>query len=435
MRKLSILVLVVFLILAVGCGKSGKNSSSTEGQPPAEPGAGRVAAKPGSPGEAGKKPKAEGDEEIDIDKLDIPDQLKQAIKSGRIPKERVKEMLARFKEGGAPGAQGGGMAATPVSVAPVKRTNLNAYLVLNGVVEPERKIEIFSRLSAYVKKIVQEEGAYVKEGAILALLDDTEIRISYEQAKIQLEQAKLSLEEAEKNFKRNKELIEKDLISEQEFQTQEAQYKQRQLDYENRSEEFKNLQLQLNWTKIRALSEGFVTERLIEVGDRVNANEQVYTIEDFKPLLVRVYVPASDATQLETKMPAEVTTEVLQGKVFEGDVKLINPRIDVQSGTVKVTVEVFDESLQLKPGMFVEVRIITGAKENLLVIPRKAILYKQNLTYVFVIQGNQVSQREVTLGLIEEDQVEVTGGLKEGDVIVVIGVEGIKDGQRVNIVQ
>ena len=435
MRKLSILVLVVFLILAVGCGKSGKNSSSTEGQPPAEPGAGRVAAKPGPPGEAGKKLKAEGDEEIDIEKLDIPDQLKQAIKSGRIPKERVKEMLARFKEGGALGAQGGGMAATPVSVAPVKRTNLNAYLVLNGVVEPERKIEIFSRLSAYVKKIVQEEGAYVKEGAILALLDDTEIRISYEQAKIQLEQAKLSLEEAEQNFKRNKELIEKDLISEQEFQTQEAQYKQRQLDYENRSEEFKNLQLQLNWTKIRALSEGFVTERLIEMGDRVNANEQVYTIEDFKPLLVRVYVPASDATQLETKMPAEVTTEVLQGKVFEGDVKLINPRIDVQSGTVKVTVEVFDESLQLKPGMFVEVRIITGAKENLLVIPRKAILYKQNLTYVFVLQGNQVSQREVTLGLIEEDQVEVTSGLKEGDVIVVVGVEGIKDGQRVNIVQ
>jgi RND family efflux transporter MFP subunit len=174
---------------------------------------------------------------------------------------------------------------------------------------------------------------------------------------------------------------------------------------------------------------------LIEVGDRVNANEQVYTIEDFKPLLIRVYVPTSDATRLKTKMPAEVTTEVLKGTIFKGDVKLINPRIDVQSGTVKVTVEIFDESLQLKPGMFVEVRIITGAKENLLVIPRKAVLYKQNRTYVFVLKQGQVSLREVALGLVEEDQVEVTSGLKEDETIVVVGVEGIKDGQRVNIVK
>jgi len=396
---------------------------------------GETPAKPGDQDKTGKKAEAKGADDIDIDKLDIPEPLKQAIKSGRIPKERVQEMLARFKEGGLPGSPGGGMAATPVSVEPVNRKDLNAYLVLNGVVEPERKVEIFSRLSAYVKNIVKEEGVYVKEGDILALLDDTEIKISYEQAKIQLEQAKLSLQEAEQNFQRNKELIEKDLISQQEFQAQEAQYKQRQLDYQNRSEEFKNLQLQLNWTKIRALSEGYITERLIEMGDRVNANEQVYTIEDFKPLLIRVYVPASDAIQLKTDMTAEVTTEVLNGKHFKGNVKLINPRIDVQSGTVKVTVEVFDDSLQLKPGMFVEVRIITGSKEDLLVIPRKAVLYKQDRSYVFVLNGNQVSQREVTLGLIEEDQVEITSGLKEGDVIVVVGVEGIKDGQRVNIVQ
>jgi RND family efflux transporter MFP subunit len=435
MRKLSILAIVVLLIFAVSCGKSGKNSSSTDGHPPAKSSADNVAAKRGVHGEAGEKPKAEGDEEIDVDKLDIPDRLKQAIKSGRIPKERVKEMLAQFKEGGLPEAGGAGVAATPVSVAPVKRTNLNSYLVLNGVVEPERKVEIFSRLAAYVRRIVKEEGAYVKQGDILALLDDTEIKISYDKAKIELEQAKLSLGEAEQNYKRNKELIAKDLISEQEFQTQEATYKQRQLDYQNRSEDFKNLKLQLNWTKIRALSEGYITERLIEVGDRVNANEQVYTIEDFKPLLIRVYVPASDATQLKTKMAAEVTTEVLKGTIFSGDVKLINPRIDVQTGTVKVTVEVTDESLQLKPGMFVEVRIITGAKENLLVIPRKAVLYKQNRTYVFVMNNNKVSQREVSLGLVEEDQVEVTSGLKEDDVIVVVGVEGIKDGQRVNVIQ
>ncbi len=275
----------------------------------------------------------------------------------------------------------------------------------------------------------------MKENDVLALLDDTEIKISYDQARIALEQAKLALDEAEANYTRNKELIKRELISEQEYQTQEAQYKQRQLDYENRQEDFKNLELQLNYTKVRALSEGYITERLIEVGGRVTANQQVYTIEDFKPLLIRVYVPTTDAIKLREGMKAEVTTEVLKGQVFSGLVKLINPRIDVQTGTVKVTIEVYDDSLRLRPGMFVEVRIVIGMKENVLVIPRKAVLYKQNKTFAFVLNGDQASQREINLGLTEEDYVEILSGLKQGETIVVVGVDGLKDGQRVDVVK
>jgi multidrug efflux pump subunit AcrA (membrane-fusion protein) len=85
--------------------------------------------------------------------------------------------------------------------------------------------------------------------------------------------------------------------------------------------------------------------------------------------------------------------------------------------------------------MFVEVRINIGQKENVLVVPRKSILYKQNKTYVFAVNGNTVSQREVTIGLTEEDEVEVTEGVREGEVIVLVGVEGLKDGQRIDIIK
>jgi multidrug efflux pump subunit AcrA (membrane-fusion protein) len=85
--------------------------------------------------------------------------------------------------------------------------------------------------------------------------------------------------------------------------------------------------------------------------------------------------------------------------------------------------------------MFVEVRIIIGQKEDILVIPRKAILFKQNKTFVFVLNQDLASQREITLGLTEEDHVEVTSGLEEGEVIVIVGVEALKDGQRVEVVQ
>jgi membrane fusion protein (multidrug efflux system) len=432
MNKRFIWVLTAIVLLTFSCGKSDQVGSEGQSDPHQ---AGQQADKrspdQGSSRErAGQKPEADL-EEIDVDKLDIPDRMKEAIKSGQIPKERVREMLARMGQGGLDG----GDPAALVNVEPVERKNLNSYLVLNGIVEPERKVEIFSRLPAYVKQIVKEEGAYVKENDVLALLDEKEIRILYQQAKIQLQQAKLALEEAEANFNRSQELIKKDLISEQEFQTTEATYKQRQLDYENRQENFKDLELQLNWTQIRSLSDGYITERLIEVGDRVTANQQVYTIEDFSPLLIRVFVPTSDSIKLKPGMQTEVTTEIIEGIIFEGKVKLINPRIDVQSGTVKVTVEVFDDTKMLKPGMFVEAKIVIGKKEDVLVIPRKSILFKQNKTYVFVMDHNQVSQREIALGLTEEDHVEVLSGLDQGEVIITVGVEGLEDGERVEVVR
>ncbi len=442
MRKLLIFMLAAIFVLTFGCGKSDQADSEGQSDPhqvgqqsdkrSPDQGSGqkREGQKPEADSREGGKPEADL-EDIDVDKLDIPDRMKEAIKSGQIPKERVREMLAQMGQGGT----GGGGTAALVNAEPVERKSLNSYLVLNGIVEPERTVEIFSRLPAYVIQIVKEEGAFVRENDVLALLDDKEIRISYQQANIQLEQAKLSLEEAEANFNRSQELIKKDLISEQEFQTTEATFKQRQLDYENRQESFKDLELQLNWTRIRSLSDGYITERLIEVGDRVNANQQVYTIEDFSPLLVRVFVPTSDSIKLKTDMLTEVTTEIIEGTIFQGRVKLINPRVDVQSGTVKVTVEVFDETLMLKPGMFVETKIVIGKKEDVLVIPRKSILFKQNKTYVFVMDRNQVSQREIVLGLTEEDHVEILSGLEQGEIIVTVGVEGLEDGERVEVVR
>jgi membrane fusion protein, multidrug efflux system len=414
-------IMAAVLVFTISCGNSGNNQTEISA-PDEKKQASESTDIAGSPGTE------DPGEEIDVDNLDIPEKMKAAIKSGEIPAERAKKMIARFQQRDSDGP------VVPVSVIQVERQDLNSYQVLNGTVEPERRVEVYSRLSAYVKEILKEEGDYVNENEVLARLDDTEIRITYEQAEIALEQAELSLEEAKQNYERSVSLKERELISEQEYQTAESTYKQRQLDYQDRVKNFNNLELQLNWTKVRSPSEGFVTERLLEVGSRVNANEQVYTIEDFSPLLIRVYVPASDAVYLEKGMPAEVATEVLEGLAFNGEVKLINPRLDTNTGTVKVTVEVFDQSRKLKPGMFVEVRIAVGQKENVLVIPRRAVVYKQNKAYVFVVNRGQAAEREVVLGLAEEDEVEVLEGLQEGDVIVEVGVEVLKDGQLVEIV-
>lgn len=405
--SINILLILTILFASVHCTKKDADEQKQQNNPQ----------KSEKAKDAGQK---EG--EIDIDKMDLPPRLKQAVKEGRIPKEKIKEFLA-MRQGDAP----------TVKVERVQRQPIHSYLILNGTVEPERKVEVYSRLSAFVKQIIKEEGARIKEGDILALLDDTEIRISYEQAKIQLQQAKLTLQEEENNYNRNIELKKTDLISEQDFQTSEINFRKARLEYENKLENYKNLELQLNYTRIKSPVEGFVTERMIEMGSRVNPNQQVYTVEDFSPLLIKVYVPTADIVNLKTGMTAAVSTDILKGMVFNGKIKLINPRIDVQSGTVKVTVEVFNPELQLKPGMFVEVKIMVSDKDDALVIPRKSIQFKDNKPYIFVFRKMQVFRREIETGITEGDVIEVLTGLDEGEAVVTVGIESLKDQMKVRV--
>ena len=411
MKKTLAYFLISLLILTVYfCGKDKKN-----------PDANKNTATKESNGNKGGSSKGK---QIDVDKLDIPERMKKAIKEGKIPKERI-EMFLKMRRGSAPSVQ----------IERVKKQTINAFLVLNGVVEPEKKVEVYSRLSAYVKSIVKEEGDIVRRNDILAYLDDSEIKIGYQQARIQLSQADISLKDEKENHERNLALKKDDLITEKDLQTSELNYKKAKLEYENKLEEFRNLELQMNYTKIKSPVEGYVTERMIEVGDKVNNNQQVYTVEDFSPLLIKVYVPTSDIINIQKGMDSEVSSDILKGVKFNGKIKLINPRIDVQSGTVKVTVEVFDESGKLKPGMFVEVKIVISNKTDALVVPKKSIVYKKNKTFVFIFDKMQVFQREIKTGISEGDNIEIIEGLEQGDTIVTVGVETLKDKMRVNVIR
>jgi RND family efflux transporter MFP subunit len=448
MRKIIVFSMTLFMILFFsGCGKGSGGDTGRDGNGEKENNrhaeAGKreqVDRKDGNRGnrERGDKRGADGNggnkgenKEIDLNGPEVPQRLKDAIKSGRITPERAKQMLQRMRGGGGRGE------APAVKVQKAERKAIHSFLALNGVVEPERKVEVYSRLSAYVKNIVKEEGDLVKKDDILALLDDTEISISYKQAEIQLEQAKLTLEDEEAKFKRSQQLKDTDMISEQDFQASKAAYDKAKLDHQTRRENFKDLQLQLSYTKMRSPVSGYVTERVVEVGSRVNSNQKVYTVEDFSPLLVKVFVPSADIVNLKTGMETDVTTDVLAGRTFTGTIKLINPRIDVQSGTVKVTVEVFDESNSLKPGMFVETKILIKNNPNALVIPRKCISYKNNRAFVFVFQreGMNVAKRFIEVGVTEGDDIEVTGGMEEGERVVTVGFESLKDNMKVNVVR
>ncbi len=361
------------------------------------------------------------------------------------PEQRQKflEMMKALRESDTSG--GGNLPL--VKIHRIKRAPILNYLTFNTTLEPEKMVPIYSKVDGIIAKIVRDEGSFVKKGEILALIDDKDIRNSYEQAKLSVRQAEINLKDAEikrddeeANFKRSKRLYQEKIISEKDFSTAKLNYRSAQLSYERakqqldiEKEKFKALELQLSYTKIRSPIVGWVTSRKIDQGMRVNPGTELYTVEDFDPLLARVYVPEKDIIKLKVGMDVDVKSEVYD-TVFRGKIKIINPRIDTQSGTFKVTITVKDKSLKLRPGMLVSCNVIISKKENALIVPKKAVFYKDGNPYVFVLRrGSVVKLRSVKLGTELEKEYEILEGLKEREIVVVQGIENLKDGVKVKV--
>ncbi|MFB3068090.1 MAG: efflux RND transporter periplasmic adaptor subunit, partial [Acidobacteriota bacterium] len=189
-----------------------------------------------------------------------------------------------------------------------KKEPISTYIVSNTTLEAIRKITVQARLNAIVEEILVEEGATVREGDTLLRLEDQEVRNEYEQASIAVDQARLGNQQAEvkaqlsvANYERTRNLFQQELISQQDFDQVSLINRTDELALETAKEQFEAAQarlrastIQLEYAEIHSPISGVITERLIEVGDRVNGNQEVFSVEEFPPLWARIYVPEKD---------------------------------------------------------------------------------------------------------------------------------------------
>ena len=336
--------------------------------------------------------------------------------------------------------------ALSVKAARVSREPISLFIVSNTTFESIREVVVYSKLNAIISQLAVEEGDATSKGRTLAQLDDREIRNEFEQSKIALDQAKVGLQQAEVRAElsaaehdRAVSLMEQQLISEQEFDQKALASRTDSLGFEEARQQLvaaearlEGAQIQLEYTMIESPLDGVVTERLVDVGDRVNVNEALFTVQEFPPLWARIYVPERSLPELTVGQRAKIEVETYPDKEFEGRIKMISPTVDASSGTVKVTIEVNRPGSYLRPGMFGTVLIATETHENALVIPKKAIVRERDLNHVYVIQSDgTVTRQEIEIGFSEERNVEILTGLQEGDDIVTVGHETLNDGYLV----
>jgi len=324
-----------------------------------------------------------------------------------------------------------------------ERRPISTYILSNTNLEAIRNITVYARLNAIVSEIRVEEGDSLKKGQVLLKLDEREIRNEYDQANIALGQAELGVRQAEvkaelsaAEFERAKSLFDQKLTSKQEYDQAELTSRTDTLALEDSKQQqeaakarLEATQIQLEYTTVISPLTGILTDRLIDVGDRVNVNEVLFEMREFPPLWARIHVPEKALPQLKIGQSVIIRVETYPDSDFVGHIKMINPAVDASSGTVKVTIEVNRPGSLLRPGLFVTASIATESHPNAIVIPKKSVIRERDLNYVYTIQPDDtVQRREVEIGFSEDTWVEVIAGLEEGEAIVSVGHETLNEG-------
>jgi len=301
----------------------------------------------------------------------------------------------------------------PVEVAALERGEIEAVLRFAANLEAEREVQVFAEAPRQVQELLVEEGDAIDRGALLVRLQDEEQRSAVAKVSSQLNQAQREYERQENLFTQN-------LIAEQVFN--DAGYEVEQLELA-----LADARRELSYTEVRAPIGGVVTARLVNLGDHVRVNQALFSIVDFDSIVARIYVPEKELVRLLQGQPARLRADAVGNSVFSGAIDRISPVVDPGTGTVKVTVAI-PRQKGLRPGMYVEVELVTAVHSDALLLPKRALIYDNDQIFAFRLGDERRVERLRVLPVLENaDFVEPAADFAEGDEIVVAGHSGLKD--------
>jgi RND family efflux transporter MFP subunit len=351
--------------------------------------------------------------------------------------------------------------ATPVEVALVSKVYPSQAITLlnaSGYVVPQRKAAVASKLTGRLVALMVEEGSRVRKGDILARLENDDAVAAKEQAAANLvsvaearEQAMAELHDADLSFARIKELMEKGYVSRQDFDQADARRKKAvagvaggDAGVRAARAALKGSEVSVEYALIRAPFDAVVLTKNADVGDIVtplgaaaNARASVVTLADMGSLQVEVDVAESNLSQVKQGQPCEIQLDAFPDLRFRGRVHMIVPTADRTRATILVKVSFVDKDSRILPEMsakvaFLERQLTTDEEKPRIAINPAAVVSRQGAHVVYLLKGDQAVETPVTLGPALGDMVEVLGGIKPGDRVVLRPLEKLKAGPNKN---
>lgn len=356
----------------------------------------------------------------------------------------------------------GAMARPPMTVelAPVGRADLTERLMVVGNLIGAATVEIAPKISGRLASVDVRLGDPVTRGQTLARIEDSEIVEQVKQAAASFDVARATVRqrEADLNFagtslERSRNLFQRELLPQQTLDDSEARYQaaQAQLDlaraqFAQAGSRLDELKIMRSNTIMSSPVAGFVGRRHLDPGAYVSPTTALVSVVDIRQVRLVVNLVERDLRRVAPGAQGVVEVDAYPGETFQGRVSRIAPVLDPATRTAEMEIEIDNPSFRLKPGMYARVQLVTAERSRALVVPRNALVDVEGRRGVFLPVTPDPSPaanppagpgggprqtaafREVQTGIQDGEQVEVTGGVGEGEVIVTTGASAVRDG-------
>jgi len=324
-----------------------------------------------------------------------------------------------------------------VEVAEVEKEALTNSYSTTGKLYASEEVNVSSETKGKVKSVNFKLGDKVNKGDVLYTLDNEDLKtdVNLQKSKLQksVDNAKIEYEDKLKNYNKMKSLYESGAVTKKAFEDSETAYEQAKLNYQQAQKDLESnsitLNSSLNDTIIKSPINGIIASRNVEIGEMTGSSD--FVIVKLNPIKVKASVSEEVVNKISDGDNVRIK---VQEKDYIGKIISISP-IGLNNGNVyPVEIEVENKDLFLKQGMFADISFEIEKIEDQIVVPKKAILSKNNEDYVYIIEENCPKKVIVEKGITKDGKVQISGELNVGDKLVVKGQEYIDEESFVNIV-
>jgi membrane fusion protein (multidrug efflux system) len=313
-----------------------------------------------------------------------------------------------------------GSSAVPVEVVPAEAGTIRERIEAVGSSLARQAVDIVALSSGRVAEINFAPGEHVEKGAVLVRLDDLTEQADVAEADAMRRQAELALDRARKLRTNNT--------------VAQATVDELEAAYSGTSARLDSASKQLADRTVRAPFAGVVGIRGVDIGARVDDDTVLPTLDDLAELEIEFSVPEIFFGRIRQGQLVEETSTAYPGRAFTGKIATIDSRIGQVSRAFRVRAVLPNPDLELPAGMFMHVSVVLEERPAVLV-PEQAVLAEGDSTYVFTVQDDRATRRKVRLGQREAGKVEVLDGLDAGQSVVRAGLQRMRDGVEVRVLE
>jgi len=388
-----------------------------------------------------------------------------------------------------------------VKIVPVRQGKIAKEIRFTGSIQANTEVKVFPKITARIKAMKVDLGDPIKKDDVIALLESEELGAQQAQAKAALEvmrakwaqmkvgaraeelaqaedlvaKARANLKEAESNYKRMKALFDRGTIAKRQFESAELAYTVAKADLNSAQERLDMLRkgatkedrqalkaqvrqakatldlakIRLSYTRITSPISGTISQRFFDPGDLAVPTKTLITIVQMDTVKVIVYFPDNQIRYMVPGIQAKLTVTAYPDQVFHGSIDKVSPTLNPETRMFSAEIKVLNENHLLRPGMFTSVVLSVDPHLYALLVPKEAVLYREEylenaesrksqisqINYVFVVEDGRAHMRRVSLGHESGIVVEVSQGVKKGEQVVVRGLHKLNDGDRVSVVK